>query len=110
MLSLCVRSPPPPPPSKPVCPLGLPFPPPTHLLAPQRQPDLLPSSLNLPRITAEEYMANFVEVLRNMLHNCPPLVPSVSAVDLLVATAQLQRYMQVGPGPLWQLWHGTRRA
>eukprot|EP00198_Chlamydomonas_reinhardtii_P008734 XP_001698071.1 predicted protein [Chlamydomonas reinhardtii] len=60
----------------------------------QKQPDLLPSTLNLPRITAEEYMANFVEILRNMLHRGPPQVPSVAAVDLLVATAQLQRYLQ----------------
>ncbi|GIL85489.1 hypothetical protein Vretimale_13414 [Volvox reticuliferus] len=60
----------------------------------QNQPDLLPSALNLPRITAEEYMANFVEILRNMLSKCPPLAPSVAAVDLLVATASLQRYLQ----------------
>ncbi|GFR42334.1 hypothetical protein Agub_g3242 [Astrephomene gubernaculifera] len=60
----------------------------------QKLPDLLPSALNLPRITAEEYMANFVELLRNMLAKCPPLVPSPAAVDLLVATASLQRYLQ----------------
>ncbi|EFJ52891.1 hypothetical protein VOLCADRAFT_102849 [Volvox carteri f. nagariensis] len=60
----------------------------------QNLPDLLPSSLNLPRITAEEYMANFVEILRNMLGKCPPLAPSIAAVDLLVATASLQRYLQ----------------
>ncbi len=64
-------------------------------LCQQKQPDLLPSALNLPRITAEEYMANFVEILRNMLSKCPPLVPSVAAVDLLVATAGLQRYLHV---------------
>lgn len=43
-------------------------------------------------------MANFVEILRNMLHRGPPQVPSVAAVDLLVATAQLQRYLQVRAG------------
>ncbi|GLC55198.1 hypothetical protein PLESTB_000954200 [Pleodorina starrii] len=61
----------------------------------QNHQDLLPSALNLPRVTAEEYMANFVEILRNMLSRCPPCVPSGAAVDLLVATASLQRYLQL---------------
>ncbi|KXZ45842.1 hypothetical protein GPECTOR_50g636 [Gonium pectorale] len=39
-------------------------------------------------------MANFVEILRNMLSKCPPRAPSAAAVDLLVATANLQRFLR----------------
>ncbi len=59
--------------------------------------DQLVETLNLYSLfhPSQQYMINFVDILRNVLARAPPLVPSPSAVDLLVATAQLQRYLHV---------------
>lgn len=57
----------------------------------QDVPRLLPSSLNLPGITAAEYCVNYVHQLRSGLAQCPPNQPTEMAIDMLVAVAQLQR-------------------
>lgn len=57
----------------------------------QDVPRLLPSSLNLPGITAAEYCANYVHQLRTVLAQSPPNQPTETAIDMLVAVAQLQR-------------------
>lgn len=57
----------------------------------QDVPGLLPSSLNLPWITAAEYCINFVVQLRTVLGQCPPNQPTDMAIELLVGVAQLQR-------------------
>lgn len=54
-------------------------------------PRLLPTSLNLPAITATEYCVNYVHQLRSVLAQCPPNQPTEMAIDMLVAVAQLQR-------------------
>ncbi|KAF8071059.1 SPBC16D10.01c [Scenedesmus sp. PABB004] len=60
----------------------------------QEVPRLLPSSLNLPAITAAEYCVNYVHQLRSALAQCPPNQPTEMAIDMLVAVAQLQRYLE----------------
>jgi hypothetical protein len=57
----------------------------------QDVPRLLPTSLNLPAITATEYCVNYVHQLRSVLGQCPPNQPTEMAIDMLVAVAQLQR-------------------
>lgn len=54
-------------------------------------PRLLPSSLNLPAITAAEYCVNYVQQLRGVLAQNPPNQPTDQAIDMLAAVAQLQR-------------------
>ena len=54
-------------------------------------PRLLPSSLNLPAITAAEYCVNYVQQLRVVLAQTPPNQPTDIAIDMLAAVAQLQR-------------------
>ncbi|WIA31955.1 hypothetical protein OEZ86_002812 [Tetradesmus obliquus] len=60
----------------------------------QDVPRLLPTSLNLPAITATEYCVNYVHQLRSVLAQCPPNQPTEMAIDMLVAVAQLQRYLE----------------
>jgi hypothetical protein len=57
----------------------------------QEVPRLLPSSLSLPVITASEYCINYVQQLRQVLHQNPPNQPTEMAIDMLAAVAQLQR-------------------
>lgn len=63
----------------------------------QDVPRLLPTSLNLPGITATEYCVNYVHQLRSVLAQCPPNQPTETAIDMLVAVAQLQRWVAL-PG------------
>lgn len=56
--------------------------------------NLLPSTVNLPQITATEYCVNFVAKLRAVLHQHPPNTPTEPTIDLLVAVARLQRYLE----------------
>eukprot|EP00879_Flechtneria_rotunda_P010355 GHRR01010828.1.p1 GENE.GHRR01010828.1~~GHRR01010828.1.p1 ORF type:complete len:675 (+),score=226.68 GHRR01010828.1:2579-4603(+) len=60
----------------------------------QEVPRLLPSSLNLPGITAAEYCVNYVQQLRSVLAQCPPNQPTEPAIEMLVGVAQLQRYLE----------------
>ena len=57
--------------------------------------DKLPVEPNLALKTAEEYLARFLEILRAALAHFPPSLPTQSAVDLLVAVAQMQRFVCV---------------
>ena len=53
----------------------------------------IPSGLGLARATVEEYNVRFLEQLKAVLRVCPPVLPSEPAVDLLVAVAELQRWV-----------------
>jgi hypothetical protein len=57
----------------------------------QQVPGLIPTSINLPGITAAEYCTNFLARLRIVLATYPPHEPTEPAVDLLVAVAMLER-------------------
>ncbi|MEW5315758.1 MAG: hypothetical protein WDW38_007164 [Sanguina aurantia] len=56
--------------------------------------ELLPSCLNLAGLTAEVYCERYAALLRDMLSRAPPTAPTVPAVDLLVAVAKLQMFLQ----------------
>jgi hypothetical protein len=53
--------------------------------------DLLPAEPELPTATAEHYCAQFLAILRTALAMHPPTLPTPSAVDLLVAVAEMQQ-------------------
>lgn len=52
---------------------------------------ILPSSIDLPNITAEVYCVELSDRLRNFLVACPPSGPSPPVVELLIATADFQQ-------------------
>ncbi|KAK9868912.1 hypothetical protein WJX84_002762 [Apatococcus fuscideae] len=54
---------------------------------------ILPSSVNLPQITAAEYCKLFIARLRDVLDVYPPPQPSKAAVDLLVKVGEYQSYL-----------------
>eukprot|EP00250_Pteridium_aquilinum_P008976 c18351_g1_i1 orf=647-4504(+) len=52
---------------------------------------ILPSSIDLPNITADVYCMELSERLRSFLVACPPSGPSPPVVELLIATADFQQ-------------------
>ncbi|KAK9868824.1 hypothetical protein WJX84_006782 [Apatococcus fuscideae] len=54
---------------------------------------ILPSSVNLPQVTAAEYCKLFLARLRDVLDVYPPPQPTKPAVDLLVKVGEYQSYL-----------------
>ncbi|KAG1660531.1 hypothetical protein FOA52_003882 [Chlamydomonas sp. UWO 241] len=50
--------------------------------------------MQLAQVTTEEYVGRFVAQLQAVLSKCPPAKHSLQAVDLLVAVAGMQRFME----------------